>query len=71
MMSLPHPGNALLTVIGPGLSARRNFRFKSCRSILEKVPAKSGVNQVDLGKAAEVAVDLYGHCTLVLCHGTT
>ena len=47
-------------------SARRNFRFKSCRSILEKVPLKSGVNQVDLAKAADVAVDLHDTVHLYL-----
>ena len=47
-------------------SARRNFRFKSCRSILEKVPLKSGANQVDLAKAADVAVDLHDTVHLYL-----
>ena len=37
---------------------------------LRKFRLKSGANQVDLGKAAEVAVDLYEHCTLVLFNGT-
>ena len=53
------------------MSARKNFRFKSCRSILEKVPLKSGANQVDLAKASEVAVDLHEHCTLVLKYRAT
>ena len=52
-------------------SARKNFRFKSCRSILKKVPLKSGANQVDLAKASEVAVDLHEHCTLVLKYRAT
>ena len=49
-----------------GASARRNFRFKSRRSILEKFRLKSGANRDDLCKAVKSAVDLYGHCTLVL-----
>ena len=44
--------------------------LKAVDLYLRKFRLKSGANQVDLGKAAEVAVDLYEHCTLVLCNGT-
>ena len=42
--------------------------LKAVDLYLRKFRLKSGANQVDLGKAAEVAVDLYEHCTLVLCN---
>ena len=64
-------GSRLCLISRGGVSARRDFRFKSCRSILEKVPLKSGANQVDLAKAADVAVDLLEHCTLVLKYRAT
>ena len=44
--------------------------LKAVDLYLRKFRLKSGANQVDLGKAAEVAVDLYEHCTLVLFNGT-
>ena len=44
--------------------------LKAVDLYLRKFRLESGANQVDLGKAAEVAVDLYEHCTLVLCNGT-
>ena len=44
--------------------------LKAVDRYLRKFRLKSGANQVDLGKAAETAVDLYEHCTLVLFNGT-
>ena len=44
--------------------------LKAVDLYLRKFRLKSGANQVDLGKAAETAVDLYEHCTLVLFNGT-
>ena len=44
--------------------------LKAVDRYLRKFRLKSGANQVDLGKAAETAVDLYEHCTLVLFNGS-
>ena len=45
--------------------------LKAVDRYLRKFRLKSGANQVDLGKAAEVAVDLHEHCTLVLKYRAT